>query len=38
MKFILSSASPPALEKAGWDDVKCIEKALKSVCQYSVLP
>ena len=34
MKFKMSSAG--LVEKAGWDDVNCDNKPIKSVCQYSI--
>jgi len=35
MKFVADESGN--LEKAGWDDIDCEKKPIKSVCQYSVL-
>jgi len=35
MKFVADDSGN--LEKAGWDDVDCVKRPIKSVCQYSVL-
>ena len=35
MKFVADDSGN--LEKAGWDDIDCEKKPIKSVCQYSVL-
>jgi len=35
MKFVADDSGN--LEKAGWDDIDCAKKPIKSVCQYSVL-
>ena len=35
MKFVADENGN--LEKAGWDDIDCEKKPIKSVCQYSVL-